>query len=182
MSDSVKIWLRVLLAAAGVTVLALVSSPGGSTDSGDDEKVIGTTTVAECVRGEGVITGSAGWREDSIPAGPVGIHKHPLRAMSRQPDGSLTTNMPILIDGKDKVTVAIASGQRDRASLYYGADAGDPLTDPGFERIRFHPCTGKERTTWPGNIRVEGDQAVRLKVIVADEPSFIISLGRPKEA
>ena len=166
----------------GVTVLALVSSPGGNTESGDDDKVIGSTTVAECVRGEGVITGPADWRDDSIEAGPVGIHEHPLRSMTELPDGALTTNVPILIEGTDKVTVAIASGQRDRASLYYGADAGDPESDPGFERIRFHPCRDQERTTWPGNIRVEGDKAVRLKIIVADEASFVISLGRPKVA
>ena len=175
-----KIWLRVLLAAVGVTILALVSSPGGDTESGDDDKVIGSTTVADCVRGEGVISGSDDWRADSIEAGPVGIHEHPLRSMSRQPDGSLVTNMPILIEGHDKVTVAIASGQRERASLYYGGDAGDPQTDPGYERIRFHPCAEKDRTTWPGYIRVEGGKAVRLKIIVADEPAFIVSLGRPK--
>ena len=180
MSDSVKIWSRVLLAAVGVTLLALFSSPGGKT--GGDQKEIGTTTVAGCVGGEVMMgSGAENWREDSIDAGPVGIREHPLRGMARSEGGGLYTKMPILIDGHDKVTVAIAPGQRDRALLFYGPLAGDANGGaPGFERIRFHPCEDKDRTVFPGGIRVEGSQAIRLKIIVSDEPAFVVSLGRPK--
>lgn len=182
MSDTVKIWTRVLLAAVGVTVLALVSSPGGRT--GEDQKEIGSTTIAGCTGGEVMMgSGAEDWREDSIDAGPVGIREHPLRGMARSEDGSLYTKMPILIEGHDKVTAAIVANQRDRALLFYGPLAGDADGGaPGFERIRFHPCEDKERTVFLGAIRVEGSKAVRLKIIVGDEPSFVISLGRPKPA
>jgi hypothetical protein len=126
--------------------------------------------------------GPEDWLADSIEAGPVGIREHPLKAMTRAGDGSLSTTMPILIDGQEKVTVAIVANQRDRALLFYGPEAGDAEGGaPGFERIRFHPCPGKERTVYPGGIRVEGPEAVRLKIIVGDDPSFVVSLGRPKE-
>jgi hypothetical protein len=180
-SDSVRNLVRVIVAAAGVTFLALVSSPGGSTER-SEPKPIGTTSIAKCVGGEALPgTGSENWRSRSTKAGPVGIRKRPLSAMERQPDGSLATEMPILIEGHEKVTVAIVAGQRDRALLFYGPLAGDAAGGaPGYERIRFHPCTDQDRTVWSGGIRVEGPKAVRLKIIVADQPAFVISLGRPK--
>lgn len=183
MSDSVRNLIRVVVAAVGVTILALVSSPGGSSER-STPKQIGTTSLAKCEGGEALPgEGPAAWRSRSIEAGPVGIRKHPLRAMERQPDGSLATEMPILIEGHDKVTVAIVAGQRDRALLFYGPLAGDAAGGaPGYERIRFHPCTDQDRSVWGGGIRVKGSKAVRLKVIVADQPAFIISLGRPKVA
>ncbi len=183
MSDSVRNLIRVIVAAIGVAILALVSSPGGSSER-STPKQIGTTSLAKCEGGEALPgEGSADWRSRSIEAGPVGIRKHPLRSMERQRDRSLVTEMPILIEGHDKVTIAIVAGQRDRALLFYGPLAGDAAGGaPGYERIRFHPCTDRDRSVWDGGIRVRGSRAVRLKIIVADQEAFVISLGRPKAA
>ena len=181
MSDSLKIWLRLVIATAGVAGLVLLA---GSVDTveNDERKDVGSTTIAGCETG--VVTagsGAIGWKDVSIPAGPLGIIKKPLTAMERQPDGSLVTKMPVLIEGRDKITVAAASGMNGRVRLFYGKDAMS-FDDPGFERVRFHPCRDRARTVWPGGIRVEGDERVRLKITIADQKPFVIGLGFPQEA
>ncbi|MGB0121138.1 MAG: hypothetical protein WBP55_09335 [Solirubrobacterales bacterium] len=179
MSDSVKIWMRLIVAAAGVTVLALLSHQGNTETS--PARVIPPRTIAGCQPSVVMAgAGSADWREDSIDAGPVGIRKRPLRAMSRQPDGTLATKMGVLVEGQDKVTLAATSGMRGRVKLFYGNEARSFEEDSGFQRVRFRPCDDRERTIWPGGIKVEGDQKVRLKVTVADGEPFVIGLGMPR--
>ncbi|MGA7436294.1 MAG: hypothetical protein WBW44_11870 [Solirubrobacterales bacterium] len=179
MSDSLKIWLRLAVAAVGVTVLALLSHHGS--DETSSGRVIPPRTIAGCQ--PGVIMagdGPADWRETSIDAGPVGIRNRPLRAMSRQPDGTLATKMGVLVEGHDNVTLAATSGMRGRVKLFYGNEARSFEEDSGFQRVRFRPCKDKERTVWPGGIAVKGNQRVRLKVTVADGEPFVIGLGMPK--
>lgn len=126
-------------------------------------KSIAPTTVARCRPGV-VMTGGVfpDWQEKSIDAGPVGIRKRPLRAVQRQPDGTLVTKMPVLIDGQDKVTIAAVAGMKDRVRFFDGAEARSFSEDEGFPRVRFRPCEDRQQTVWPGGIRVKGDGRVRL--------------------
>lgn len=182
MSDSLKIWMRLLVAAVGVVILVLISSLLDDDDSGDSKKSIAPTTVARCRPGV-VMTGGVfpDWQEKSIDAGPVGIRKRPLRAMQRQPDGTLVTKMPVLIDGQDKVTIAAVAGMKDRVRFFYGAEARSFSEDEGFPRVRFRPCEDRQQTVWPGGIRVKGDGRVRVKITVADQKPFKIGLGFPAD-
>jgi|GEM_PF-1549342 len=182
MSDSVKIWLRLVAAAVGVAVLGFLSHRDHDSEPADGNGVVASTTVAGCE--PGAVTAGAGpsdWRKRSLDAGPVGIRKDPLAAMSLRPDGSLVTKMPILVAGQDKVTVAVAAGVRARVRLFYGTEPGSFNDGTGFERVRFHPCKDRERTVWPGGIEVEGSGRVRLKVTVADQEPFVVGLGYPVE-
>src|SRR5262245_43612778 len=65
--------------------------------------------------------GSADWRSESVVAGPVGVRRHPLSAMSRTHNG-LVTKMPVLIEGREPetVTIGVPPGLRGRVFLYYG--------------------------------------------------------------
>ncbi len=162
-----------------MTFLVLLSS-WIDDDSGDPKESIASTTVARCSIVQAG-PGPADWRATSIPAGPVGIRKRPLRTMEKQPDGTFATKMPVLIDGHDKVTVAAVPAMRGRVRLFYGGEATSFDDDTGFERIRFHPCRDRDRTVWPGGIEVRGRGAVRLKVTVAGQKPFVIGLGRPTE-
>jgi hypothetical protein len=125
--------------------------------------------------------GSAGWRQESVAAGPVGVTPHPLRQMSQTKRG-LVAKMPLLVEGREPetVTVSVPPDLRERVFLYYGA----PTTftqDPGYSEVEFQLCGNKPRTVWPGGIRVKGEAPVRLDVFTADRPQpFVLRLGRPQ--
>jgi hypothetical protein len=125
--------------------------------------------------------GSAGWRSDSVVAGPVGVRRHPLSAMSATRKG-FVAKMPLLAEGREPETVTVSGppALRRRVFLYYGT----PSTfarDRGYGEIEFQLCGDKPRTVWPGGIRIKGEAPVHLDVLTADraEP-FVLRLGRPK--
>lgn len=138
------------------------------------------SNVAPCDRAM-IGHGSAGWRGESVVAGPVGARKHPLSAMSPTRNG-FVAKMPLLVEGRapETVTVSVPSGLRNRVYLYYGA----PSTfahDRGYGEIEFQLCDNKPRTIWPGGIRVKGDRPVHLLVTVEGGAGPIpLPLGRPK--
>ena len=133
--------------------------------------------------------GSADWRSESVVAGPVGVRRNPLRAMSRTQNG-FVTKMGVLVEGRapDTVTLSVPPRLRDRVFLYYGLIRdrnGQPTTSfrnaRGYSETEFRPCDDKPRTIWPGGIRVRGKTPVRLNVFTEGrtEP-FVLPLGRPQ--
>jgi hypothetical protein len=160
--------------AVGLAALAL--SGAGAAES----------NVAGCSR---VIAGhaSAGWRSESVVAGPVGVPRRPLRQMSATANGELVTKMPILVEGHSPVTVSVPPGLRSRVHLYYGRVLdrnGDPTTSfngaRGYGETKFRPCADRPRTIWPGGVRIRGTAPVRLLVSSQTSAAVIpLRLGRP---
>lgn len=182
MSDSVKVWLRVLVAAVGVAILALVSSPGGDTEAPETPPVALNKKIVGCEDGALTGTGNADWRKNSIPAGVVGIRRRPLSNMTRESRSTFTAKMPVLIEGRQKAGISVVPSQLGRVELVYGEDASTLAGGAGFDKIQFRPCEDKDRTVWPGGIRVTSLKAVRLRVHVEGEDPITISLGHPKVA
>jgi hypothetical protein len=132
--------------------------------------------------------GPANWRSDSVVAGPVGVRRHPLDAMSPTRNG-FVAKMPLLVEGRapETVTVSVPPTLRNRVFLYYGnvlGRDGQPTTTfseaRGYGETEFQPCDDKPRTIWPGGIRVKGDGPVRLVVRVEGEAPISLALGRPQ--
>ena len=125
--------------------------------------------------------GSADWRSEAMVAGPVGVRRHPLSAMSRTRNGFLT-KMPLLVEGREPetVTVSVPPALRQRVFLYYGSSSSF-TGERGYGEIEFQLCGNKPRTIWPGGIRVKGEGSVRLNVFTEDRPQpFVLRLGKPK--
>lgn len=179
MSDSVKIWVRVLVATVGVVVLVLVSSPGGDTEPSSDSVKLSRKVVG-CEDGTASGSGPADWRENSIPADVVGIRTRPLSRMTQESRSTYTAKMPVLVEGHHKAGISVVPSHLGRVELIYGRDKGNLAEDKGYDAIQFRPCEDQDRTVWEGGIRVTGRKAVRLRVHVEGEDQFTISLGHPK--
>ncbi len=134
--------------------------------------------------------GSADWRSESIVAGPVGVRRHPLSAMSQGAGGWFMTKMGLLVEGRapETVTVSVPPQLRHRVFLFYGKIRdrdGNPSfsfrNTRGYGETEFQLCGNKPRTIWPGGIRIKGTAPVQLLVTVegAAEP-IPLRLGRPK--
>jgi hypothetical protein len=132
--------------------------------------------------------GPADWRSESVVAGPVGVRRHPLDAMSPTGNG-FVAKMPLLVEGRAPatVTVSVPPALRSRVFLYYGrilGRDGQPTTlfteARGYGETEFQLCDGKPRTIWPGGIRVKGGGPVRLLVRVEGEAPVPLRLGRPQ--
>jgi hypothetical protein len=132
--------------------------------------------------------GPADWRNKSVVAGPVGVRRHPLSAMSPTRNG-FVAKMPLLAEGREPetVTVSVPPVLRDRVFLYYGSVLGrdgQPTTSfaeaRGYGETEFRLCGNKPRTIWPGGIRIKGDKPVHLLVNVEGEAPIPLPLGRPK--
>jgi hypothetical protein len=132
--------------------------------------------------------GPAGWRGQSIVAGPVGVRQHPLSSMSSTRNG-FVTKMPLLVEGRapETVTVSVPPSLRGRVFLYYGnllGRDGQPASTfaeaRGYAETEFQPCGDKPRTIWPGGIRIKGEKPVRLLVSVEGEAPISLRLGRPR--
>jgi hypothetical protein len=132
--------------------------------------------------------GPADWRNESVVAGPVGVRRQPLNAMSPTRNG-FVTKMPLLIEGRapETVTISVPPGLRNRVFLYYGrilGRDGQPTTTfseaRGYGETEFQLCGNKPRTIWPGGIRVVGDKPVHLLVSAEGQPTASLRLGRPE--
>jgi hypothetical protein len=160
-----------MLLAIGLSLLALGS----------------TANVAPCEKAV-IGHGTAGWRGESVVAGPVGMRRHPLSQMSRLGGGDLVTKAPILVEGREPetVTVAVPPDLRGRVFLYYGSMRdrdGQPTTSfvntRGYDETEFQLCGDRPRTIWPGGLRVRGEGPVRLNVLAAGR-TYVLHLGRPR--
>ena len=134
--------------------------------------------------------GSAGWRGESVVAGPVGVRRAPLSRMSRTAGGEFLAKMPLLVEGREPETVRVSvpARLRHRVFLYYGLTLdrdGNRTTSfrnaRGYGETEFQLCGNKPRTIWPGGIRVKGEAPVHLEVFTEGraEP-YVLRLGRPK--
>ena len=160
--------------AAALVVLALGAALAESNVASCEKAMIGH--------------GPADWRSESVVAGPVGVRRHPLDAMSPTRNG-FVAKMPLLVEGRapETVTVRVPPALRSRVFLYYGrilGRDGQPATTfseaHGYGEIEFRLCGDKPRTIWPGGIRVRGTRPVRLTVTVADGAPVSLPLGRPQ--
>ena len=123
--------------------------------------------------------GSADWRSEAVFAGPVGVRRHPLGAMSPMRNG-FVTKMPLLVEGRapETVVVSVPPGLQRRVFLYYGQSSSF-ANDRGDAAIEFELCDNKPRTIWPGGIRIKGDKPVHLLVSAEGLPPIRLPLGRP---
>jgi hypothetical protein len=155
------------LLAVALATLAL----GGSTPP--------ESNVAPCDKAM-IGHGPADWRSEAVVAGPVGVRKHPLSAMSQTRNG-LVTKMPLLVEGRapETVTVSVPPALRQRVFLYYGSSSSF-AGERGFGEIEFQLCGNKPRTIWPGGIRVKGEGPVHLLVGTGAQPAVPLRLGRPR--
>jgi hypothetical protein len=160
-----------------LALAALALSGGGPAES----------NVAPCDKAM-IGHGPADWRSESVVAGPVGVRRHPLDAMSPTRNG-FVAKMPLLIEGRapETVTVSVPPALRSRVFLYYGrllGRDGQPTTTfseaRGYGETEFQLCGDKPRTIWPGGIRVKGDKPVHLMVGVEGEAPVPLRLGRPQ--
>jgi hypothetical protein len=152
--------------------------------------IAGSTTdsnVAPCDKAT-IGHGPADWRDESVVAGPIGVRRQPLNAMSPTRNG-FVTKMPLLIEGRapETVTISVPPGLRNRVFLYYGrilGRNGQPTTTfseaHGYGETEFQLCGNKPRTIWPGGIRVKGDKPVHLLVSSEGRPTASLPLGRPE--
>lgn len=162
------------LIAAAASALALLGAPASANVAPCDTAMVGH--------------GSAGWRDESLVAGPVGVRPQPLRAMSPTANG-LVTKMPLLVEGRAPATVTVNVPQalRSRVFLLYG-DVLDRDGNPslsfrntrGYSETEFQLCGDKPRTVWPGGIRVKGTAPVRLMVSAEGEAPVPLRLGTPR--
>jgi hypothetical protein len=162
-----------MLLAIGLSVLALGAN----------------ANVAPCEKAM-IGHGPAGWRAESVMAGPVGMRRHPLNRMSRLGNGDLVAKAPILVEGREPETVKVSvpPDLRGRVFLYYGEMRdrdGKPTTsfvnNRGYDETEFQLCGNKPRTIWPGGLRVRGTAPVRLEVRVEGrERPYVLRLGRPR--
>jgi hypothetical protein len=164
------------IVTAAVVVLALEPASGASAEA----------NVAACSKAI-IGSGGPGWRGESSVAGPVGVAKGALRQMWRAPTGWMYTKMPLLLEGKQAVTVSVPRSLRRRVFLYYGRiesrdgkPTGSFADARGYGETEFQPCSDKPRTVWPGGLRIKGAAPVRLLVHVGDGESVPLRLGRPQ--
>jgi len=132
--------------------------------------------------------GSAGWRSESLAAGPVGVRRQPLKDMSLA-GRWYTTKLPILVEGRapETVTVSVPPRLRQRVFLIYG-EVRDRDGNPsfsfrntrGYGETEFQLCGNKPRTIWPGGIKIKGDKPVHLLVSAEGEAPVPLRLGRPQ--
>lgn len=172
------LWLGIRVAVFGTAALAGFSS--GLTVAAEE------SNVADC-RQTMIGHGRADWRGTSVVAGPVGVARNPLSAMSRTRNGQLVAKMPILVAGHSPVVVSVPPRLRHRVFLYYGRmldREGHPTTSftqaRGYGETEFEPCIDRPRTIWPGGIRIKGRSAVHLIVAPEGAGPVPLRLGRPR--
>ena len=176
----------VLLAAALVA-----SACNGAADevgqrrlgAADQVKQQTTVNVARC---DSAVGGSADrrWRERSTVVGNVGFYgpgRDFRTAQRTAKGGDLMTKMPVIIQGDLGATVWVPRGERDRVALLFGKSPGpDPneIRD-GNTKVRFEPCTDRERTGFVGGLALRDRQPVALRVrLQGTHRIHTVTLGR----
>jgi hypothetical protein len=165
-------------------VVAIVLAVGGASEPVE----VPEASVAPCgPPSTAAASAPVGWRRSSLTAGPVAVPRRPLASMREAQGRQLTTRMSVLVAGHRYVVLSVPLALRNRVFLYYGrvldhegAATTSLLGAPGYAEIEFQPCRDRDRTVWPGGIRVIGRRPVWLLVTVEGRPSSIpVSLGHP---
>lgn len=171
-----------IVAVAGV--VAIVLAVGGASEPVEAPEA----SVAPCgPPSTPAGSGAVDWRRSSLAAGPVAVPRRPLASMREVRSGQLTTRMPLLVAGHRYVVISVPLALRNRVFLYFGSVLDHEgvrttslLGAPGYAEIEFQPCRGRDRTVWPGGIRVIGRRPVWLLVTVEGQPNSIpVALGDP---
>lgn len=167
--------MRGFAALVGIGALALALGAGAGAAGANQAR------CEHAVQG----TGPVDWKERSKRAGPVAVFRGALGQMERSRQG-LLAKMPLLVSGREPVTVSVPPRLRGRVFLYYGEMRdrdGRPTTsftnNAGHATTRFEPCPGRARTPFPGGIRVRGRQPVRLTIATEAGADFTLQLGKP---
>ena len=142
-----------------------------------------TAVVAEC---HSAILGNADarWRQRSTVIGNLGFYgpARDFRLAHRSgKGGDLITKMPVIIEGNSGATVWVPRGERDRVALLFGAiPTGDLYRiEDGHAKVRFKPCTDRERTGWVGGLVLHDRRPIALKVrLVGANQTHTVVLGR----
>lgn len=183
MNRSMKRLMVISIAATGLigwSAPADLNPKAGGTGSEsvrstDSEGVVGCQATI-------IGQGPKDWRRRSIVAGSVAVNRRPppLSFMQRSPGATMVTKMGLMIVGHDAVRVSVLDAS-NRAWLYYGRKASSFAGPVKYKSVVFHPCEDRQRTVYPGGVRVKGHKAVRLNVSPKGEDfTHVLRLGKPK--
>ncbi len=101
--------------------------------------------------------GATNWRRYSTYLGPVGFFG------SGRHFGHVVGHIvktPVVVEGRQGVTLAIVPSDRDHAGLLIVGD-----THP-YAEVRLVPCRDHARTIWPAGFKLPGNELVRAPVSV----------------
>jgi hypothetical protein len=159
--------------------------------SGSDHKaMIGQgSAVASCEQAAAG-NGARDWRANATAVGRVGFfgEGRDFRTAQKQPIADypalrkrgisapiLVTKVPVIVEGREPVTVAIAPADRARAGLV----AGIPFGRGPFAEIRFVPCAHQVRTGWPAGWVLRSHDPVTVLIHESNAPGSQLVVGRP---
>lgn len=110
------------------------------------------------------------WRRKTTFVGPVGFFG-PNRDFRRVQGGRAKT--PVVVEGRNAVTVAIDPIDLDRAGLVVASARGVYAT------IRLVPCLDRARTAWPAGFTLRDTDPVGVVVRRGRESAVRGEVGRP---
>jgi hypothetical protein len=123
--------------------------------------------------------GSAAWREEATQVDGVGFWGtgRDFRTATGPPRGRwrFVVKTPLVVEGSEPVTVAIAPADRHRAALAFRV--GDSFR--GFAEGSFVPCRDQPRTSWAGGFYLHDRQPVQVVIRKGGRPRSELVVGRP---
>jgi hypothetical protein len=84
------------------------------------------------------------------------------------------TKVPVIVEGRRPIDVAITPADRSRAGLVLAIRRGGP-----YAEVRFVPCRDQARTTWPAGWVLRDRQPVRVLVNERGRQPSELVVGRP---
>jgi hypothetical protein len=113
------------------------------------------------------------WRRDATAIASVGFYGSGRNFLA----GRFTrrTKSPVIVEGRDPVTLAIAPEDRWHARLLASTS---PVPFAPYVEIRFVPCRDQARTTWPAGFQLRNRMPVTVIVHQAGEPDRTLRVGR----
>lgn len=99
-------------------------------------------------------------------------------AIRRRQNGLLTAKIPAMVEGAEPVTVMVPDHLTDKVGLDYGDFNEAKSIREAATSIRFEPCAGQRRTTWPGGLILASREPIALTVVLGDGREEVIRIGR----